>query len=133
MWSTPIILPLWPFPHDMMVAEPTVRVCLFFVFWSAESPGLDMKLFNEGDYMRAIEQESMAQVISKVLYPADNHPEGKSSACASSIFLVSASIQDIVKNHLKKHSIDELPDFAAIPHQRHPPRACHSRAYENSS
>ena len=106
--------PVMAVPHDMMVAGADGKGVSLLRLWSAESPGLDMKLFNEGDYMRAIEQESMAQVISKVLYPADNHPEGKSLRLRQQYFLVSASIQDIVKNHLKKHSIDELPDFAAI-------------------
>ena len=106
--------PVMAVPHDMMVAGADGKGVSLLRLWSAESPGFDMKLFNEGDYMRAIEQESMAQVISKVLYPADNHPEGKSLRLRQQYFLVSASIQDIVKNHLKKHSIDELPDFAAI-------------------
>lgn len=106
--------PVMAVPHDMMVAGADGKGVSLLRLWSAESPGLDMKLFNEGDYMRAIEQESMAQVISKVLYPADNHPEGKSLRLRQQYFLVSASIQDIVKNHLKKHPIDELPDFAAI-------------------
>ena len=106
--------PVMAVPHDMMVAGADGKGVSLLRLWSAESPGLDMKLFNEGDYMRAIEQESMAQVISKVLYPADNHPEGKSLRLRQQYFLVSASIQDIVKNHLKKRSIDELPDFAAI-------------------
>ncbi len=42
--------------------------------WAAEAPALDMTLFNQGDYMRAMEQNAMAEVISKVLYPADNQP-----------------------------------------------------------
>lgn len=106
--------PVMAVPHDMMVAGADGEGVSLLRLWSAEAPGLDMKLFNEGDYMRAIEQESMAQVISKVLYPADNHPEGKSLRLRQQYFLVSASVQDIVRNHLKKHSMDELPDFAAI-------------------
>ena len=106
--------PVMAIPHDMMVAGADGEGVSLLRLWSAEAPGLDMKLFNEGDYMRAIEQESMAQVISKVLYPADNHPEGKSLRLRQQYFLVSASVQDIVRNHLKKHSMDELPDFAAI-------------------
>lgn len=107
-------IPVKAIPHDMMVAGVDGKGVSLLRLWSAESPGLDMKLFNDGDYMRAIEQEAMAEVISKVLYPADNHREGKSLRLRQQYFLVSASIQDIVKNHLKNHSMDELPSLAAI-------------------
>lgn len=49
----------------------------------------------------------MAEVISKILYPSDNHPEGKSLRLKQQYFLVSASIQDIVKRHLRHHSTME--------------------------
>ena len=53
--------------------------------------------------MRAMEQNAMAEVISKVLYPADNHPEGKSLRLRQQYFLVSASVQDIVHRHLRQY------------------------------
>ena len=56
-----------------------------------------MKLFNSGNYMRAMEQKAMAETITKVLYPEDNHYEGKSLRLAQQYFLVSASVQDIVR------------------------------------
>ena len=46
--------------------------------WQAESPNyLDMYLFSEGKYVQSLEQRTMAEVITKVLYPADDHIEGK--------------------------------------------------------
>ena len=61
--------------------------------------------------MRAMEQNAMAEVISKVLYPADNHPEGKSLRLRQQYFLVSASVQDIVHRHLRQYpSLDNFAD-----------------------
>ena len=54
--------------------------------WKATAPGMDMTLFNQGEYMRAMEQKAMAEVITQVLYPADNHREGKSCGYPNSIF-----------------------------------------------
>ena len=83
--------------------------------WAARSPEFDMKMFNSGNYMRAMEQNAMAEVITKVLYPEDNHMEGKSLRLTQQYFLVSATIQDIVRRHLFKYStLDNLPDVAAI-------------------
>ena len=78
--------------------------------WSAKVDGIDMAMFNQGDYMRAMEEKAMAEVISKVLYPADNHPEGKSLRLRQQYFLVSASIQDIVARHLRDYTT--LENFA---------------------
>ena len=102
-------------PHDMMVAGKDGKGVSVLRLWSAKAPGLDMKLFNEGAYLRAMEQNAMAEVISKVLYPADDHIEGKSLRLRQQYFLVSASIQDIVKNHLRVFgTLDNLPEMVAI-------------------
>ncbi len=97
-------------PHDMYVAGKDGKGVSVLRLWSAKAPGLDMDMFNQGDYMRAMEQNAMAEVISKVLYPADNHSEGKSLRLRQQYFLVSASIQDIVNNHLRHHGT--LENFA---------------------
>ncbi len=72
-------------PYDMYVAGKDGRGISVLRLWRAESPGIDMEKFNQGDYMRAMEENAMAEVISKVLYPSDNHPEGKSLRLVSSI------------------------------------------------
>lgn len=83
--------------------------------WAAQSEEFDMHLFNEGDYLRAMERNAMAQTLTKVLYPGDNHPEGKSLRLAQQYFLVSASIQDIIKRHLRIHrTLNNLPEAMAI-------------------
>ena len=102
-------------PHDMYVAGKDGNGISVLRLWSAKAPGLDMDMFNQGDYMRAMEQNAMAEVISKVLYPADNHPEGKSLRLRQQYFLVSSSIQDIVNNHLRIYGrIDNLAEKIAI-------------------
>ncbi|MEE1007309.1 MAG: glycogen/starch/alpha-glucan phosphorylase, partial [Acutalibacteraceae bacterium] len=83
--------------------------------WSAECQDFDMSAFNQGDYVRALEQRAMTETISKVLYPEDNHIEGKSLRLRQQYFLVSASIQDILNRHLRKYNtLDNLPDKVAI-------------------
>lgn len=92
--------PVQAVPYDMYVSGKDGKGISVLRLWKAKAPALDMSLFNQGDYMRAMEQNAMAEVISKVLYPADNHPEGKSLRLRQQYFLVSASIQDIVHRHL---------------------------------
>ena len=102
-------------PHDMYVAGKDGRGISVLRLWSAKAPGLDMDMFNQGDYMRAMEHNAMAEVISKVLYPADNHPEGKSLRLRQQYFLVSSSVQDIINNHLRIYGrIDNLAEKVAI-------------------
>ena len=102
-------------PFDMMVAGKDGRGVSILRLWKATAPGMDMSLFNQGEYMRAMEQKAMAEVITQVLYPADNHREGKSLRLSQQYFLVSASIQDIVRRHLEQYGkLDSLPDMAAI-------------------
>jgi len=97
-------------PYDMMVAGKDGKGAAVLRLWSAKVDGIDMAMFNQGDYMRAMEEKAMAEVISKVLYPADNHPEGKSLRLRQQYFLVSASIQDIVARHLRHYG--SLENFA---------------------
>ncbi|MGX8700837.1 glycogen/starch/alpha-glucan phosphorylase [Caproiciproducens sp.] len=102
-------------PYDMYVAGMDGRGISRLRVWAASSAEFDMKLFNSGDYLRAMEQNAMAEVITKVLYPEDNHMEGKSLRLSQQYFLVSATIQDIIRRHLFKYStLDNLPDLVAI-------------------
>ncbi len=102
-------------PYDMMVAGKDGKSAAVLRLWSAKVDGIDMAMFNQGDYMRAMEEKAMAEVISKVLYPADNHQEGKSLRLRQQYFLVSASIQDIVARHLRDYgSLDNFAEMNAI-------------------
>lgn len=103
-------------PYDLMVAGKDGTGISTLRLWKATAPdGMDMSLFNQGEYMRAMEQKAMAEVITQVLYPADDHREGKSLRLSQQYFLASASVQDIVQRHLEQFgTLDNLPDMAAI-------------------
>lgn len=102
-------------PNDMYISGKDGKGVAVLRLWKAEAPGFDMKLFNDGDYIRAIEKQATAEAICKVLYPADNHPEGKMLRLRQQYFLVSASVQDIVKRHLRHfRDIDSIPQKLAV-------------------
>ena len=102
-------------PYDLYISGNDGKGISVLRIWKAQADEFDMKLFNGGNYMRAIEQNAMAEVITKVLYPEDNHTEGKSLRLMQQYFLVSATIQDIIRRHLfSNQSLDNLPELAAI-------------------
>ncbi len=102
-------------PYDLYVAGMDGKGISLLRVWKAENNQFDMSLFNSGNYMRAMEQQAMAEMITKVLYPEDNHTDGKLLRLSQQYFLVSASIQDIIRRHLYSHSsLDDLPKLAAI-------------------
>ncbi len=84
--------------------------------WQAKSSrGFDLNYFNHGDYIRAVEDIALNENISKVLYPNDNIFEGKELRLKQEYFLVSATIQDIIRRYNKGHiHLDSLPDKVAI-------------------
>ena len=102
-------------PYDLMVAGKDGKAVNVLRLWSAQAPQIDMEAFNQGDYVRALEQQAMSEVISKVLYPEDNHMEGKSLRLRQQYFLVSASVQDILTRHLKQYgTLENLSEKTAI-------------------
>lgn len=103
-------------PYDMNVTGYDSDAVNVLRLWSARAKmGFDMALFSRGEYVKSIEAKAMAEAISKVLYPADNHYEGKSLRLKQQYFFVSASIQSILKKHLKYNaSLDNLPERVAI-------------------
>ena len=103
-------------PYDMNVTGHDSEIVNTLRLWSARAPmGFDMALFSRGEYVKAIEAKAMAEAISKVLYPADNHYEGKSLRLRQQYFFVSASIQSILKRHLRYNdNLDNLPEKIAI-------------------
>ena len=87
-------------PRDMEIAGYKTRHTNTLRLWDAKSPvPVDMSLYSRGEYLKAVEQQAMAEVIAKVLYPDDNHYEGKSLRLKQQYFFVSATIQSIVRKH----------------------------------
>ncbi len=103
-------------PHDLFVPGYDGNYCNVLTLWQATSPAsFDMSAFSRGDYIKALEEETMAEVISKVLYPADDHIEGKKLRLRQQYLLVSASVQSIIIAHMRRYGdIRSLPDHVAI-------------------
>lgn len=102
-------------PVDMYVSGYDSEGVSVLRLWQAKCPSFDMAMFNQGDYARALGQNNVAQAISKVLYPNDNHLEGKSLRLRQQYFLCSASIGDIVNHHMAVYgTLDNLHEKVAI-------------------
>ena len=88
-------------PNDMKIAGYQTDFVNTLRLWEAKSTApVNMNYYSTGEYLRAVESEAMAEVISKVLYPADNHKEGKSLRLKQQYFFVSATVQSIFRKHL---------------------------------
>lgn len=103
-------------PYDVNISGYKSKAVNVLRLWSATAPvQIDMSLFSRGEYLKAIEARAIAEAISKVLYPADNHPEGKSLRLKQQYFFVSASIQSIIHKHLKQYgTLSNLGEKLAI-------------------
>ena len=102
-------------PYDMPVSGYQSKGVSNLRLWKAVSAGIDMDSFNRGDYLSALRQNSMTEVISKVLYPNDSHMEGKLLRLRQQYFLVAASVGDIVNRHMSTYgTLDNLADKIAI-------------------
>ena len=102
--------------YDMMISGKDSDAVSVLRLWRARNIShFDMKLFSQGDYLRCMQEENEAEVISKVLYPADDHYEGKSLRLKQQYFLVSASLQNIINDHKHRYGpLSLLPQQAAI-------------------
>ena len=102
-------------PYDMYVSGYDSDAVSKLRLWKAESPAFDMNMFNSGMYKEALGQNIVAQAISKVLYPNDNHLEGQSLRLRQQYFMCAASIGDIVNHHMATYgTLDNLADKVAI-------------------
>ena len=102
--------------YDMMVSGKDSDSVSTLRLWRARAvQKFDMQLFSQGNYAEVMREDTEAQLISKVLYPSDNHYEGKSLRLQQQYFLVSASLQCIVSDHKRRYgSLSLLPQMAAI-------------------
>lgn len=98
-------------PRDMLIAGYGTSEVNTLRLWDARSTtALDMYLFSEGEYVKSLEQRTMSEVITKVLYPADDHIEGKTLRLKQQYFFVSATAQSIVKKHMESYG--DIRSFA---------------------
>lgn len=100
-------------PYEVPILGYRSDVVNSLRLWAARATKhLDMSLFGQGKYRDALEEKELAEVISKVLYPDDNHPEGKALRLKQQYFFVSASIQSLVRNYRKQYGAN-FADFPA--------------------
>ncbi len=84
--------------------------------WSAKaSRDFELQYFNEGNYIKAVEDKNHSENLSRVLYPDDTTEMGRKLRLKQEYFFVSASLQDILRRHEKYHDgFDDLPHKVAI-------------------
>ena len=102
--------------YDMMVSGKNSDAVSVLRLWKAKPvQDFNMKLFTQGNYYQAMTEDNDADLLTKVLYPADNHSAGKSLRLKQQYFLCSASIQNIVEDHRHRYGdLRDLPKLAAI-------------------
>ncbi|MBR6709514.1 MAG: glycogen/starch/alpha-glucan phosphorylase [Clostridia bacterium] len=89
-------------PYDLLISGEGGAVNSLRLWRARDLSNFNMKLFSQGEYIKAMEESTHAEIISKVLYPADNHTEGKLLRLTQQYFLVSASLQNIIADHLRR-------------------------------
>lgn len=102
-------------PYDLYISGYDSKAVSVLRLWKAQSPGIDMESFVRGDYSAAMTKNNTAELISKVLYPNDEHIEGKILRLRQQYFLCCASVSDLVHRHLEQYgTLDNLPEEVAI-------------------
>lgn len=103
-------------PYDMMISGSGTDICNYLRLWRAYNvTNFNMSLFSQGQYMKALEENNNAEILTKVLYPSDNHTEGKILRLNQQYFLCSASLQSIIADHLAAYgTLENFADKVAI-------------------
>ncbi|MBR4015213.1 MAG: glycogen/starch/alpha-glucan phosphorylase [Anaerotignum sp.] len=103
-------------PYDYPVVGYGNRTVNTLRLWEAKAKNrLDLKSFNEGNYQKAAEEEILANTLTDVLYPADEHIQGKELRLRQQYFFISATVQRVIDRFKKRHSdFDILPEKVAF-------------------
>jgi len=103
-------------PYDILIVGYGGRTVNRLRLFSARSShDFDMRIFHEGDYLRAVEQKIASETISKVLYPSDAVPSGQELRLIQEYFLVACTLRDIVRRYERDHTtFDAFPTKVAI-------------------
>ncbi len=98
-------------PYDMPIVGYNNNVVDSLMIWDAKPvQGFSLSSFDVGDYQKAVEQENLARNLVEVLYPNDNHVQGKELRLKQQYFFVSASIRRALERFKKTHDdIHDLP------------------------
>ncbi len=95
---------LYGVPYDMPIVGYGGNTVNYLRLYSARASNeFDMNIFNSGDYVKAVEQKTTSEVVSKVLYPSDTVDQGKELRVLQEYFLVSCSMRDIVRRYIKRN------------------------------
>ncbi len=102
--------------YDTIIPGYATRAVATLRLWSAEAQhGLDITLFNGGEHTRALDRRLRARHLTRILYPDDSTASGRELRLRQEYFLVSASLQDIVRRHLDSGGdLHNLPEKAAV-------------------
>jgi glycogen phosphorylase len=103
-------------PRDMpIVGFGGQTVNVLRVYSARSSAEFDMQIFNEGDYLKAVEQQIASETISKVLYPSDLVEAGRELRLIQEYLLVACTLRDIVRRYEKSHAtFDQFASKVAI-------------------
>jgi glycogen phosphorylase len=103
-------------PYDSFIVGHETDTVNTLRLWSARaSRDFDLRLFNEGDFLRAVEEKVQVENISKVLYPNDHTEHGKELRLKQQYFFVACSIADVVSEFKRRHAdFRVFPERAAI-------------------
>lgn len=103
-------------PHDIPIIGYNNNTVNTLRLWAARASNqFDLKIFNHGDYVKAVEDKNYSENISKVLYPNDNIYEGKELRFKQQYFFVSATLKDIIRRYRKSYDhFDKFPEKVAI-------------------
>ncbi len=103
-------------PYDMPVLGYNNNMVNVLIAWDAEPEEyFELDAFDKGDYKKAVEQENLARNLVEVLYPNDNHIQGKELRLKQQYFFVSASVQRAIARYKKHHTdLHRLPEKVAI-------------------
>ena len=102
--------------YDMIVPGHGTKAVNTLRLWHAKaSQSLDLAMFNQGDYMRAVATKNQSENVTRVLYPDDSSHQGRELRLRQEYFFVSASLQDILRRYMHNHArFNELSDQVAI-------------------
>ncbi|MBU0733039.1 MAG: glycogen/starch/alpha-glucan phosphorylase [Pseudomonadota bacterium] len=107
---------IYALPHEIPIPGYHTETVNLLTLWSVRAGDeFNLEYFNHGDYLKAVEQQTADENISKVLYPNDNIAAGKELRLKQEYFFASASLQEILDSYLREHNdVSHLPDHVAI-------------------